>query len=740
MKQLAGRLYSVAAPEQPGAPEQFFAALHGLLRPALRRMTEGQPWVSLELGGSNGQARFYIWIPLGQEPFIEDLLRAAYPGVELHAVDDDPLAQSTQGHVAFAPVTLSRSTYLPINTAFDGDALAPLLSVLGRPGDNERIHISLLVRPRANGWQTSARSEAHRLRKGTRSMLAEALLPTPKAKPAPTPHHLEQAKLIEEKATSLGFDCALRIYAVGRDEIAANEYLRAVAAALRPFDGANSFAFPRVWRRDRGLEELRTRNFPGWGSFILNTKELTLWHLPAVAPPHVEAVRSPKLPAPHDVPSEGRVLGVSTYAGHERPVALSHADARRHLAILGPTGSGKSTLLINLALQDLLAGKSLVVLDPKGDLVEGILARLPQQRMNDVVLIAPDEADSSIGLNPLEWTDPADRDLIADNVTSIFRRVFAQSWGPRTDDILKSSLLTLLQRPDATLCQIPPLLTDPAFRARVVSLVEDPWLQMFWRWYEGLSEAQRSEVSAPLANKLREFFLRPRIRRLVCQPRSTVDLKGLLDGRGVLLVNLATGLWGDATASLLGSLIVARIWQEIRRRAAVPEEQRTDTSMIVDEWQHFVGVAQSFGDTLAEARSYRLALTLANQHLGQLPKDLKEAITSNARSRIVFQCGQDDARYLAREFAPLEAGALQALPRYEMAVRLSVDGETSRPFTARALAPAPVTDPGMAAHVAELSRSRFGRSSEVIDAELRTVLDPGMPAPSPHGVGRRPRS
>lgn len=740
MKQPPGRLYSVAAPEAPGSPEQFFTTLHGLLRPGLRRLAEGQPHVSLEMGGSNGRARLYVWIPAGQEPFVEDLLRAAYPGVEI-APADDPLAQPAEGHTAYAGVTLSRTTYLPLNGVFDGDSLAPLLQALARPRNGERIHLSVLVRPRPSGWQASARSYAHRLRTGVRSLLAEALLPKRGPKPAPTAHQLERAKLIEEKARGLGFDCVLRISATGQDGIAADEYLRSVAAALRPFDGPNGLALRGVLRRGRFAEGMRARLFPRLGSFILTAAELAaLWHLPAEPPPHVEAVRSPKLPVPQDVPSHGRVMGVANYAGHERPVALSVADSRRHLHVLGPTGTGKTTLLVNLVLQDLAAGRGVGIIDPKGDLVDGVLARLPAERAGDVVLITPDQADVSIGLNPLEWSDPEDRDLIAENALSIFKRIYAAHWGMRTDDILKSSLISLLARPDATLCEIPALLTDPGFRGRALEAIDDPiGLSGFWRWFESLSHAQRTEAIGPVLNKLRDFLLRPRIRRLLCQPHSTVDLKRVIDGGGVLLVNLSTGRWGETTASLLGSFLFSKVWQTVRARAGVPEEARRDFFLYVDEFQQFLGVAQSFADTLAQARSFRLSLTLANQHLGQLPRELKEALGSNARSRVVFQCGQDDARYLAKELAPLDAGALQALPRYQMAMRLSVAGETSRTFTASALPLQPIADPAMAARVAQLARGRFGRPASEIDTELSRRLDPPSEDAPPSGVGRRPR-
>ncbi len=738
-----GWLFEVVAPEGGGAPEQFFVALHGLLRPWLQRTLHGQPWVGFELWGSRGQVRFGVWIPQGQEPLVEHLLRAAYPGVELRPIVSDPLIAPARGALALARVRLDRISSLPIRTDVDGDSLASLLSTLARPRGEERLHVSLLTRPSPSGWQSVARDRAHRLRSGrpVPRPLGTKRRGASERRP-PTPWELEQAGLIEEKARHLGFDCALRVVAVAEDDVRARAFLRDVAASFRTFHGANSFRFRSVLRKAAFLASAQDRRFPASGAFLLTAPELAaLWHMPDVAPHHVETIRAPKLPPPPATPTTGRVIGTATYPGHERPVAITAADARRHVHVLGPTGSGKSTLLLNLALQDLEAGRGVAVIDPKGDLVESILQRFPRRRLGEAVLIAPDEADVSIGINPLEWSDAEERDLIAENALAIFKRIYERYWGPRTDDILKAALLTLLSRPDATICHIPVLLSDARFRKNLLREIDDPiGLAPFWRWFEGLTEAQRAEYSAPLNNKLRDFLVRPRVRRLLCQRRSTVDLETLLDSGGVLLANLSTGRWGDQTASLLGSFLVAKIWQAVRHRARIPEDERRDFSLYVDEFQQFLGIAGPFADALAQARSFRLAMTLANQHLGQLPRDIVEALSSNARTRIAFQCGQDDARYLAREFAPLDALALQSLPRFEMAVRLSIDGETSRPFTARTLPPPPAADADVSQAVASASRTRFGRPAQEVDDELRQLLEPDAPPRPPHGAGRTPRS
>jgi len=311
----------------------------------------------------------------------------------------------------------------------------------------------------------------------------------------------------------------------------------------------------------------------------------------------------------------------------------------------------------------------------------------------------------------------------------------------RTDDILKSTLLTLLRRPDSTLAHIPLLLTDAAFRSRTIGAARDPLaLDSFWIWFNKLTEYQRNEAIGPVLNKLRDFLLRPRLRRVLCQPRSTVDLRTVVDSGQILLADLSVGRWGETTSALLGSFLVAKLWQAVLARAARPEGERRDFFLFIDEFQHFLGISGPFGDALAEARSLRLSLTIANQHLGQLPRELRDAVASNARSRAVFQCGPDDAATLEREFAPLRAATLMALPRFEMAVRLSIDGRTSEPFTARSLPPSIPADPAIAAAARSASLARYGRPGAAVDDELRMLLAPTMaPAPEGLGVGRRTR-
>jgi hypothetical protein len=418
-----------------------------------------------------------------------------------------------------------------------------------------------------------------------------------------------------------------------------------------------------------------------------------------------------------------RRLGVSTWAGENVPVGLSIEDSRQHLHLLGSTGTGKSTAMLNLAVRDIQTGRGVAVLDPKGDLVEGVLARIPASRKNDVILIGPDDLERSVGLNPLQLAEGDDPELVAENTLTIFKRIYERFWGMRTDDVLKSALLTLLRTDKPTLAHIPVLLTGPGFRRRITDELHDPLgLDGFWKWFESLSEAQRGEAIGPVLNKLRDFLVRPRLRHLLCQPGSKVDLRQVVDSGQILLADLNVGRWGQTAAALVGSFLVARLWQAVLTRSRIPEDERTDFYLYIDEFQNFLGIAGPFGDALAQARSLRLSLVIANQHLGQLPRDLREAVRANARSRLVFQCGHDDAAALAREFAPLDPTALLSLARFEAAARLSIGGQTSAPFTLRTLPPAAIPEASLRDEIIAASRKAYGTPIAEIDAGLERVL------------------
>jgi hypothetical protein len=472
-------------------------------------------------------------------------------------------------------------------------------------------------------------------------------------------------------------------------------------------------------------------------SAILNADELSgLLAIPLadVLLPGLTVGGAPLLAPIRDIPSYGRVVARSTFPGAERDLALSLPDSLKHLHVIGPTGAGKSTLLLGLITQDIAAGRGVVVVDPKGDLVADVLDRIPPHRTGDVVVIDPADEERPVGLNLLGR--PGDSpELVVDHVVSIFHDLFHESWGPRTDDILRSALLTLVGVPGMTLTEIPLLLTDPGFRRPLVGRINDPVaLGPFWGWYDALSPGERAAAIGPVMNKLRTFLLRRRLRNILGQAHPVFDFDRALAERAIVLVPLTKGLLGEEAAALLGSLVVTQLWQAVQKRAALPAADRPATFAYIDEFHDFLHLPLGIEAMLAQARALGLGLTLAHQHLGQLPLSVRDAVLANARSRVVFQVAAKDAGILAKELAPhLKAADLQGLGRYEIVTTLAAGARVAPPATAVTLPPSDPT--GQAALARLRSREHFGAARADVEAAIQARhTTPSKPARS---TGRR---
>jgi hypothetical protein len=396
-----------------------------------------------------------------------------------------------------------------------------------------------------------------------------------------------------------------------------------------------------------------------------------------------------------------------------RRVRLAVPDARHHTHIIGSTGSGKSTLLVNLILADARAGRGVVVLDPKGDLVTDVLARLHEGAGSRLVLIDPAETSAPPSLNVLD-SHGRDPELVADQVTEVFHRLYAQWWGPRTEDVLRSACLTLARQPGTTLAHVPLLLSNETYRHSLTKRLGDvEGLGGFWSWYEQLSDAAQANVIGPVMNKLRAVLSRRFTSDLFGSATSSFSLPEVLDG-GIFLCRLPKGVIGEDATRLVGSLLLAGLWQAATRRAEVPESSRLDASIYVDECQNFLHLPGSLDDVLAEARGYRVALTLAHQHLGQLPRDLGESVAANARNKVFFTLSPDDARVLARHVGPyLGPEDLAHLDRYQAACRLVANGRDTTGFTIATEPPPPIT----ADHTAQLRADARARGRTQADRE-----------------------
>lgn len=540
-----------------------------------------------------------------------------------------------------------------------------------------------------------------------------------------------------------------RVSVSGAPPRIARAYLYRVYSAMRVLDGPGAALVRRIlpWRVVAARARERSIPITIWPA-ILNTRELAgLLGFPidGVQTPGLTLGAARQLPAPPDLPRAGLVLGQSNYPGlHDRPLALRRADRLRHVWLLGPTGTGKSTLIANMTIQDAQRGYGLVVIDPKSDLCDDILARLPESRTQDVIVLNPAATDQPIGFNILQAArDEHARELVVDDVVRIFAEIWKASFGPRTADVLRNALLTLTATRASdgsafTLAEVAPLLENPAFRRFVTSQPTAPEsVRSFWAAFEALSPGELAQTINPSLNKLRALTTRTSLRLMLGQSTG-LDISDVFTKRRILLVALNKGIVGTETSKLLGSLIVALLWNAALKRTAIPANRRGAVWAYLDEFQDVLRMGSDVADALAQARGLGLGLVLAHQYLGQLPPALQAAM-GTVRSSIIFQLDYEDARSQERRFQPsLTADDLMGLRAHEIAARLCVDGQTRMPVTGRTL---PLSEPSRDAFVlVRASRERYGTSRADVEAALRARVEvvntgPGRRLGRKHGGG-----
>ncbi|WP_263970031.1 type IV secretory system conjugative DNA transfer family protein [Actinomyces sp. oral taxon 171] len=475
-------------------------------------------------------------------------------------------------------------------------------------------------------------------------------------------------------------------------------------------------AVRRPWRAGLELGAVEIVAMAGWPVGELPLPLLGSGHPRQIAPP-------PEVGSG----SSQRVVGASAVPGKEELVRLPISDAIYHTHLLGPTGVGKSTVLLALALADAAEGRGLLLLDPKGDLATDFLARLPEERADDVVVLDPTNP-CPVGFNPLAGP-PELAVVTAEAVLGVLAELFRDSWGIRTADVLSAALLTLARIPQATLVWLVPLLTNPAFRRRVLALAPpDPLgTDVFWQGYEAKPVRTQAVEVAPVLNKLRQLMLRPGLRAMLGQAQPRFGLTDLLERRRIVVVNLNQGLLGAGAARLLGTLLVAQLWQHLLARQAEPPERRQIVSVYIDEVQAFLaGLPGSLADALAQARSLGAAFHLAHQYRGQLSAEMIQAVETNTRSKVYFALSATDAAAAARLAPELEAADFQLLAQYQAYATVMHHGRPSGWFSlATRPAPPPVRDPAL---LYAASHARYGIPAEQTEAELIALTSGTAPS------------
>ncbi len=730
--------------------EQMFASLHGILQPTseLEKERRIQDHISFEIVARDQVIHFYVWTPTNLKDFVSSQIYAQYPSVQISEMKHDYTSQEglDPNHVYSTEITLMKDEIFPIRTfqTFEVDPLAGLTTVLASLSDNEQMWIQFLMEPVDDSWHKKSLNYINEVINGKKPSrfenlgsktvgYAKALSVPPSVQAADakkpdkkelTPGQTTLNSAIETKAEKLGYAVKIRAVYVGESDAAAKTRMQALVGGFKQFNtiNLNGFTNTGLLAGDTALEQYQLREFEDAG-YVLNIEEIaSLYHLPhtSVETPGV-AYTSTKvgeppsnLPTINNTPAEDiSLFGVTTFRQANMKFGIKREDRKRHMYIIGKSGSGKSFLLNLLTLSDIYHNEGFAVVDPHGDYAQDMLRYIPEHRLEDVVYFNPADGEFPVAFNPMEVYDVNRRSNVASEIVGVLKKMFGDSWGPRLEHILRYTLLALLETPNTTLLGITRMLTDKKYRNEIIGNVTDPVVKAFWvNEFASWNDKFASEAVAPVLNKVGAFTANPLIRNVIGQEKSTFSIRKMMDEGKILIVDLSRGKIGEDNASILGSLLITKIQLDAMSRADIPNiDDRRPFYLYVDEFQNFA--TESFAVILSEARKYGLYLTVANQYIAQMPDEVKDAVFGNVGSMITFRVGADDATSLSRYFEPVfEPLDLVNLDKQDIYVSMSIDGQTSLPFSAKTLF-VPKTPADHSSKILELSRNKYssGRAS-----------------------------
>ena len=745
--------------KQELAAEQLFASLHGILRDRRElRMSGGlQEHISFEIAAIDKLIRFYVWVPKHLQNFLEGQIYAQYPTVQIHTLDEDYTKREVQHKVVYtSELTLTDNEMLPIKTfqSFEVDPLAGITATLGKLEESsEEVWIQVLTRPIADDWHKRASTYATRIRNGSANFdmfggggryllqALEALWKPPEqgvgSTAAPELSERDKTRIseIEKKSTKLGYQVKIRIAYLGDNQTVAKQRMQALVGTFKQYNSTNLNGFRMSgasFNRDE-IDKYRARFFIDRG-YILNIEELaSVFHLPHtnVETPNIvwasnkTAEPPAKLPvitgdSAHD--EQVSAFGLTNFRGINHQFGLYRYDRSRHVYIIGQTGAGKSGLLELFALSDIYHKQGYAIIDPHGDFAVDNMHFIPADRIDDVVYFNPADTAFPLGFNPMEVYDPNQKNNISSEIIGVLKRMFGDSWGPRLEYILRYTILALLDHPNTTMLDITRMLTDKKFRKEVLETCTDSVVLNFWNIeFASWNDKFQAEAVAPVLNKVGAFTANPIIRNIIGQPKSTFNIREIMDDGKILIVNLSKGLIGEDNAGILGAFLVTKIQLAAMSRSDIPRiEDRRPFYLYVDEFQNFA--TDSFATILSEARKYGLNLTVANQYVSQMQDTVRDAVFGNVGTMISFRVSADDAPLLGKQFEPqFEPNDLLQMHNRNFIINMVIKGEKSPAFSATTLS-IPVTQTNFMQHIVDSSRRKYARERDDVEREIQALI------------------
>ena len=713
------------------AAEQLFASLASIRKSGKLSFLGTQPHISFEIVGIPGDIRFYVYTPNKLKDLVEKQINGAYPDAEIKVVDEKSQKEgmvigneynifSKNGKVAFASLKLKTSNYFPIKVFKDLpiDPLSSITSVLAKMTEGEGAAIQVIFSPSDGKWKKMGRSYLSRTKKG-------------EANPETAKYSADAKEMeaVENKIGKPGFDTVVRIVVSSSTFESANAHLSNIRTSFGQFNGINSFTKNKHFFKGLFMNDFIYRFMPMRGqTSVLTSEELaTVFHFPnkSVATPHVHWLNSKRAPAPAKIPDSGLFLGRSTYRGLSKAVYMQRDDRRRHMYTIGKTGVGKSEFLKDMILQDIRNGEGVCFIDPH-DTIDKLLPLIPPERAEDVILFDPGDTDRPMGLNMLEAQTEDQKHYVVSSIIGLMYKLYDPNKtgiiGPRFEHAIRNAMLTVMYEPGNTFVEVVRALTDASFVEELLPKVSDPMVRRYWTdQIAQTSDFHKSEVLDYIVSKFSRFVTNKMMRNIIGQSQSAFNFRKVMDEGKILLVSLSKGRIGEENSSFLGLVLVPKILVAAMSRQDMPEEQRKDFYLYVDEFQNFA--TPDFAQILSEARKYRLNLIVANQFIGQMDEEVKNAIFGNVGTLVSFRVGVTDANYLQHEFQPVFTEAdLINVDRFNAYIKTVVGGEPCPPFsmdlTRDLTKEKEAENPRVAELIRELSRLKYGKDMQTIEQEI----------------------
>lgn len=708
------------------AAEQFINALASIKIGAggwmgLFKNMKPQPHISFEIVAFTESIRFYVACHKKYQDLIEKQINGAYPDASVKEVPEYNIFTET-GKVAYAAMKLRADNHFPIKTYKDlpTDPLSSLTSALAKMQPGEGAVIQMLLAPDSSNWKDIGKK-----------FLKKERDPGTGDKPKAPPDG-KQLEAVESKIQRNGFAFVIRIVTSSTSSESAKAHLTNIKSAFEQFNGPyNGFGSMKVPQEKGFIRDFIYRFLPRFDKLSVMTPDeiASVFHFPnkSIETPHIQWLPAKSAPAPEKIPTSGLYLGKSKYRGTERPVFIGDSDRQRHMYIIGRTGTGKTELLKSLMVQDIYAGKGLCFIDPHGDAAEDLLERIPPSRAQDVIYFDPSDAERPMGLNMLEASSEEQKHFVVASIIGLMYKLYDPHKtgiiGPRFEHSVRNAMLTVMSKPGGTFLEVVRVLTDPEFVKELLPYIQDPVVRRYWTdQIAQTAEFHKSEILDYNVSKFGRFVTNIMMRNIIGQSESSFNLRQVMDQGKILIVNLSKGRIGDEYSNFLGLVLVPKILAAAMSRADIPIEQRRDFFLYVDEFQNFA--TDTFAEILSEARKYRLNLIVANQFIGQIGEELKNAVFGNVGTIVSFRVGVTDANFLQHEFQPVfNDQDLVNIEAQNIYVKTQVNGEPVPPFSVNVRFPdfdawQAMRRPDIGKAIRELSRLTYGRDRAMVEATI----------------------